>query len=104
MSGENSPAPEGATPSIDLQIVSPSVGVPQPLIFHKLAITTTVAELKERITEAVTLRPPADQQRLIHRGRYLHRNEETLGDIFRTPVRSNWSGVCGYVLTMPNIG
>lgn len=63
------------------------MGVTQPLIFTNIATTTTVSQLKEKIQEALTLRPSADEQRLIYRGRLLGRGEETLSDIFRSPVR-----------------
>ncbi|KAI1414313.1 hypothetical protein F5Y13DRAFT_19586 [Hypoxylon sp. FL1857] len=64
-----------------LQLVSPSVGVPQPLALT-LPTNITVKQLKERIRNAVSTRPPDDAQRLIHRGRLLARDSETMTEIF----------------------
>jgi hypothetical protein len=86
MAEDNSSPPQGSSSTVNLQIVSPSVGVPQPLILTNIATTTTVSQLKEKIQETLTLRPSADEQRLIYRGRLLARDEETLSDIFRSPV------------------
>jgi hypothetical protein len=61
-----------------LRVVSPSVGVSGPLSFHQLS----VKELKEKIRESLPMRPSDDHQRLIHRGRLLARENETMSDIF----------------------
>lgn len=66
---------------VNLQILSPSVGV-NTLSFPALAASTTVAQLKQKIRETLPLQPAADQQRLIHRGRLLARDTESLRDIF----------------------
>jgi hypothetical protein len=68
--------------TLNLQVVSPSVGVNGPLSFLGIPATTTVGQLKERIRDTVTARPTADQQRLIHRGRLLSRDTDTLQDVF----------------------
>jgi hypothetical protein len=65
-----------------LQILSPSVGVPQPLTLENLPVTTTVRQLKERIRNSVSTKPPDDAQRLIHRGRLLARDTETMLELF----------------------
>ncbi|KAI0116811.1 hypothetical protein F4814DRAFT_414032 [Daldinia grandis] len=65
-----------------LQILSPSVGIPQPLALQKLPIGTTVKQLKERIRDVVSTKPADQAQRLIHRGRLLARDNETMTDIF----------------------
>ncbi|KAI1749751.1 hypothetical protein F4782DRAFT_294200 [Xylaria castorea] len=71
-----------------LQILSPSVNVPQPL-FLTLPVTTTVHQLKERIRGCVGTKPPNDAQRLIHRGRLLARDSETMLELFgEEPLRS----------------
>ncbi|TGJ77131.1 hypothetical protein E0Z10_g10752 [Xylaria hypoxylon] len=75
-------ASEAAEPSqFTLQILSPSVNVPQPLYLN-LPITTTVRQLKERIRGHVSTKPPDDAQRLIHRGRLLARDSETMFELF----------------------
>ncbi|KAI3321748.1 hypothetical protein HD806DRAFT_523698 [Xylariaceae sp. AK1471] len=72
-----------------LQILSPSVGVPQPLLLENLPVTTTVRQLKERIRNSVSTKPPDDAQRLIHRGRLLGRDTETMLELFgEEPLRS----------------
>ncbi|KAH8166660.1 hypothetical protein CIB48_g1535 [Xylaria polymorpha] len=71
-----------------LQILSPSMNVPQPL-FLTLPVTTTVQQLKERIRGCVGTKPPDDAQRLIHRGRLLARDSETMLELFgEGPLRS----------------
>ncbi|KAK5631170.1 hypothetical protein RRF57_006885 [Xylaria bambusicola] len=64
-----------------LQVLSPSPNVPQPL-FLELPVTTTVKQLRERIRSSVSTKPPDDAQRLIHRGRLLTRDSETMLELF----------------------
>ncbi|KAI0119937.1 hypothetical protein GGR51DRAFT_495623 [Nemania sp. FL0031] len=64
-----------------LQILSPSINVPQPLCMS-LPVTTTVRQLKERIRRSISTQPPDDAQRLIHRGRLLARDSETMQELF----------------------
>lgn len=79
--------PEGSTatspdaPTVNIQIVSPSVGVTRPLLFSALPISTTVKELKERIRQTLPLRPADENQRLIYHGRAIIRETETLEDV-----------------------
>ncbi|KAG5958532.1 hypothetical protein E4U58_005336 [Claviceps cyperi] len=77
---------------VNLQIVSPSVGVDRPLLFPELPAATTIKQLKDKIRHALPTRPPDESQRLIHRGRVLLREADSLLDIFgaeslRTPDR-----------------
>ncbi len=65
-----------------LQVVSPSVGVTRPLSFPQLPAATTVKQLKDKIRESLPMRPSDDNQRLIHRGRLLAREDETMLEIF----------------------
>ncbi|KAH8887491.1 hypothetical protein GQ53DRAFT_298021 [Thozetella sp. PMI_491] len=74
---------------VNLQVVSPSVGVNQPLNFPGLPPTTTIRELKAKIREALPLRPIDDHQRLIHRGRLLSRDNDTLEDVFGAELLRN---------------
>ena len=80
-SGE-APPPEDAAPTVSLQILSPSVGVNRPLGFSGLPASITIRQLKEKIRDALANKPTDDQQRLIHRGRLLARDTETLQDVF----------------------
>ncbi|KAI0434729.1 hypothetical protein F5Y09DRAFT_337396 [Xylaria sp. FL1042] len=64
-----------------LQVLSPSVNVPQPLVLE-LPVATTVQQLKERIRSSISTKPPDDAQRLIHRGRLLIRDSETMLELF----------------------
>lgn len=66
--------------TVNLQIVSPSVGVTR-LLFTDLVSTTTIKQLKERIRQTLPLRPADDHQRLIHRGRALVRDTDTILDV-----------------------
>ncbi|KAI0834136.1 hypothetical protein F5Y06DRAFT_175230 [Hypoxylon sp. FL0890] len=72
---------EAESATFTLQLVSPSVGIPQPLSL-KLPTDITVRQLKERIRNAVSTRPADEAQRLIHRGRLLGRDSETMIEIF----------------------
>lgn len=65
-----------------LVIVSPSVGVAGPLTFSQLPASTTVKEVKTKIRDSIPLQPSDDSQRLIHRGRMLGRDDETMLEIF----------------------
>ncbi|KAI0376552.1 hypothetical protein F5Y04DRAFT_209918 [Hypomontagnella monticulosa] len=72
----------GDPATFTLQIVSPSVGIPQPLALQELPTNTTVKQLKERIRNVVNTKPADQAQRLIHRGRLLAREDETMTEIF----------------------
>lgn len=75
--------------AVNLQVVSPSVGVNRPLLFPGLPATTTLKQLKERIRQELPLRPADDHQRLIHRGRAYGRETDTLLDVLgEAAVRS----------------
>lgn len=68
--------------AVNLQILSPSVGVNRPLMFPDLPAATTIKQLKDRIRQALPLRPTDENQRLIHRGRALLRDTDSLLDVF----------------------
>jgi hypothetical protein len=68
--------------SFTLQIISPSIGVTGPLSFPLLPATTTVKQLKAKIRHALPSKPVDESQRLIHRGRMLARETETMLEIF----------------------
>lgn len=70
----------------NLQIVSPSTAVNRPLLFPGIAATTTIKQLKEKIRESLPLRPADDHQRLIHRGRALMRETDSLLEVFGEPT------------------
>ncbi|KAK0752121.1 hypothetical protein B0T18DRAFT_444459 [Schizothecium vesticola] len=69
--------------TVDIHIVSPTVGVPT-LDFPSLPVETTMRQLKDRIQEALPSHPAHDQQRLIHRGRLLDPDDLSLRDIMTT--------------------
>ncbi|KAK0651744.1 hypothetical protein B0T16DRAFT_454172 [Cercophora newfieldiana] len=80
--GDSQPcSQEAAPPTANINIVSPNVGV-GPLILSALPHDTTVRQLKERIRDTLPSHPTDDQQRLIHRGRLLARDNDTLRDVF----------------------
>lgn len=68
--------------SFNLVIVSPSAGVTGPLRFPHLPAATSVKELKAKIRDVLPSKPADDSQRLIHRGRMLASETETMMDIF----------------------
>ena len=68
--------------TVNLQVLSPSVGVSRPLLFPTLPASTTIKQLKEKIRQTLPLRPADENQRFIHRGRAILRETDTLLDIF----------------------
>ncbi|KAF7554479.1 hypothetical protein G7046_g6805 [Stylonectria norvegica] len=79
---ESSPGAALDVLTVNLQVVSPSAGVSRPLLFPGMAATTTVKQLKDKIRETLPLRPTDENQRLIHRGRAIVRESDSLLDIF----------------------
>jgi hypothetical protein len=85
MSESNTATTQGdVLADINLQVVSPSASVNRPLSFPTISASTTVRQLKDKIRNTLAARPTDDQQRLIHRGRLLARDDETLEHIFGT--------------------
>ena len=68
--------------NITLNILSPSTEVPAKLTFRDCTPSTTVADLKVKIQNAVATRPAPERQRLIYRGRPLVQDTVTLADVF----------------------
>jgi len=83
----DSDTPVRDEPSLDalsftLNILSPSVGVSSPLTFPLLPAATTVKQLKAKIRDVLPSKPADENQRLIHRGRMLGRETDTMVQIF----------------------
>ncbi|KAG6355872.1 hypothetical protein INS49_015256 [Diaporthe citri] len=81
-SSSNAPSPGENPPTVNISIISPSLAVNAPLNFAGLPASTTVGQLKEKIREALDAKPANEQQRLIHQGKLLNRESETLLDVF----------------------
>ena len=62
--------------------MSPSLGVPRGLTFADLPPDTTVQRLKQTIRESLDSKPADAVQRLIHRGRLLSRDGQSLLEVF----------------------
>lgn len=73
---------EGQSVTINLKIVSPSVSVTKPLHFQQLPASMTLKQLKTKIRDELPLKPKDEDQRLIHRGKALVRETDTLLDVF----------------------
>ncbi|KAI1327927.1 hypothetical protein F5Y16DRAFT_370171 [Xylariaceae sp. FL0255] len=98
------PSADGAAApsSFTLRILSPSVGVPQPFVFDSLPTTTTVQQLKEKVRNSMHTKPPDQLQRLIHRGRLLTRDNESMIDVFGgDAIRSSVQQVLHLVISSP---
>ena len=68
--------------SIDLKLLSPSADVPASgLLLENLPVTTTIGELRDRVTAALPSHPPSTRQRLIYYGRVLQRDDDTLESV-----------------------
>jgi len=65
---------EGFDPSeadmLLIKVMSPVSGFPRDLTFRMLA-TSTIKDVKDKITGSLDSRPPCDQQRLIYRGKMM---------------------------------
>jgi len=83
-----------ASLSFTLQIISPSIGVTGPLSFPLLPATTTIKQLKAKIRDALPSNPVDESQRLIHRGRMLARETETMLEIFGQETVTASSSLC----------
>lgn len=70
-----------AEDAVNLQIVSPSVGVNRPLLFPATPSATTIKALKGMIRGALPIRPADESQRLIYRGKALLRETDSLLDV-----------------------
>lgn len=81
-SSSKAPSPGETPPTVNISIISPSLAVNAPLNFTGLPASTTVGQLKEKIREALDAKPANEQQRLIHQGKLLNRESETLLDVF----------------------
>lgn len=81
-SSSNAPSPGENPPTVNISIISPSLAVNAPLNFTGLPASTTVGQLKEKIRESLDAKPANEQQRLIHQGKLLNRESETLLEIF----------------------
>ncbi|KAK7714972.1 hypothetical protein SLS63_011489 [Diaporthe eres] len=81
-SSSNAPSPGENPPTVNISIISPSLAVNAPLNFTGLPASTTVGQLKEKIRESLDAKPANEQQRLIHQGKLLNRESETLLEVF----------------------
>jgi hypothetical protein len=80
-------AGEGQNPSgFTLVVISPSAGVNGPLTFHNIQGITSVKEVKAKIRDAIPTKPADDSQRLIHHGRLMSRETETMLEVFGREV------------------
>ena len=86
---------DGKSNTIDLKLLSPSSDVPASgLFFENLPTTTTLGDLRAKITAALPSHPPPARQRLIYFGRVLQRDDDTLAGVFgennvKPPVPTN---------------
>jgi hypothetical protein len=68
--------------SFTLNLVSPSLGVPQPFTFPQLPAATTVKQLKAKIRDVLPSKPADESQRLIRGGHMLARETDTMLEVF----------------------
>lgn len=91
-SSSSASAPEDL--SVNISIVSPSLSVNAPLNFPGLSPSTTIDQLKQKVRDALDSKPTNEQQRLIHQGKLLARETETLLDVFGEQKVSRCSSGC----------
>ncbi|KAM5436279.1 hypothetical protein MferCBS31731_005972 [Microsporum ferrugineum] len=66
---------------IVLHVVSPSFDAQRRITFNDLPLSTTISEVKAKITQELPSRPPPESQRLIYRGKPLSDNNQVLKHI-----------------------
>jgi len=95
---EGGSAPSGQSESVPaniaLHVLSPSLPPPSRFTLNDLPRSTTVADLKTRISQSIPGQPSSVSQRLIYRGKPLMNQNETLQTILEPPDVSNSSDVC----------
>lgn len=80
---------------IQLHIISPSL---PRLVLSDVATSTTVGDLKAKISEVSPSHPPSAHQRLIYRGHPLIRHEQTLKDVFTQALVCNFQDADTFLL------
>lgn len=88
LSEDNSQSSEdsGTAPAnIALHVLSPSLPPPSRFILKDLPRSSTIAELKTRISQSIPSQPSPQHQRLIYRGKPLVNHNETLQGILEPP-------------------
>lgn len=68
--------------TIEVKVLSQLSEPDGTLVLSSLPVTTSVAALKTLISQSLASKPPPDRQRLIHRGRVMAREADTLEDVF----------------------
>lgn len=68
--------------AVDVSVVSPSVSVNAPLHFPRLLPSTTIGQVKQKIRDSLDSKPSNEHQRLIHQGKLLGREQDTLLQVF----------------------
>ena len=64
---------------VHVKVVSPSL---PPLTVSSIPVSTTIQELKVKISQTAPAHPPVGHQRLIYRGHPLLRGEQTIKELF----------------------
>jgi hypothetical protein len=73
---------DAPVPAVNLRILSPSPELDGGINLAQLPTSTTVADLRRRIQDAVPSRPAPDHMRLIYRGKVVADDASTLVDVF----------------------
>ncbi|KAG9670885.1 hypothetical protein KCU95_g13216, partial [Aureobasidium melanogenum] len=71
-----------STRTLSLRILSPAVELGQGLDMADVPIDTTIGALKSKLTNMLPTNPTPDRMRLIHYGRLLANDDETLAHLF----------------------
>lgn len=76
--------------NITLTVLSPNTNeIPAGrVVFSDISLSTTLAQLKERLCQKVSSCPQPDRQRLIYRGKPLLDGSATLREVFAAEVNS----------------
>ncbi|CAN8095172.1 unnamed protein product [Discula destructiva] len=68
--------------AVNISVLSPSVTVNTNLNFPSLPPSTTIGQVKQKIRDALDSKPSNANQRLIHQGKLLAREQDTLLEVF----------------------
>ncbi|KAL2871869.1 uncharacterized protein BJX67DRAFT_340850 [Aspergillus lucknowensis] len=83
---------EGSSPrSLVLHVLCPSVPAPNRFTFRNLPLSTTVADLKVRLSRSIQSHPNSDSQRLFYLGKPLLDDGATLQSVFEPLNGSEFS-------------
>ncbi|KAJ5161905.1 hypothetical protein N7492_007297 [Penicillium capsulatum] len=92
MTDSREPSDDSQSPgSVTIRILCPSHPLQPPFRLQNIALSSTVGELRDHITQTLPTHPPAAAQRLIFSGRLLTNNDSTIQAVLFPPNGSEYT-------------